>query len=124
MFFQGAFLVNSTVPATNVPTACTTNQDSGFTYALNIANGGAFSTTTNGVTTGAFPTFANKNGTIVSDTTTAGVETNATGSVYVVQTVEGKANIVYQTVSGVPGALPINIPSNTLSKRLTWVELR
>ena len=124
VFFQGAFLVNTTVPATNVPTACTTNQDTGFTYALNIANGGVFSTTTGGVTTGAFPTFANKNGTIVSDTTTAAVVTNATGSVYVVQTVEGKANIVYQTVSGVPGAQQINIPSNTLSKRLTWVELR
>jgi type IV pilus assembly protein PilY1 len=117
VFFQGAFLVNTTVPATNVPTACTNNQDTGFTYALNISSGGAFSS--------AFPTFKDpKTGVLLSDSTSAAVQTNATGSVYVVQTVQGKPNIVYQTVSGTPGAQQVNIPSNTKAKRLTWIELR
>ncbi len=117
VFFQGAFLVNTTVPANNTPTACTTNQDTGFTYALSVANGGVFAS--------AFPTFKDpKTGTVLSDANTAGVETNATGSVYVVQTAEGRANIVYQTVSGTPGAQQVNIPSNTKAKRLTWIERR
>lgn len=37
VFYQGQFIVNSTVPANNVATSCTSNLDEGFTYALNIA---------------------------------------------------------------------------------------
>jgi type IV pilus assembly protein PilY1 len=121
VFFQGAMLVNSTIPAVNAATSCTINTDTGFTYALNVANGGVFNN--------AFPTFTFTNpttniSTVVSNPTAAGVETNATGSVYVVNTVEGKANIVYQTVSGTPGSQQVVFPSNTLAKRLTWVERR
>ncbi len=115
VFAQGAFIVNTVVPANNLATSCSALPDTGFSYALNIVNGGAF--------TGAFPTYT-KNGTLLSDATTAGVETNATGSVYVVQTVEGKLNIVYQTVSGTPGAQQLNLPTNTKAKRLTWIERR
>jgi type IV pilus assembly protein PilY1 len=115
VFFQGAILVNSTVPAANVLTSCTINTDAGYTYALSIANGGVFAN--------AFPRYTN-NGTLVSDSVEAGVQTNATGSVYVVTTAEGTSNIVYQTVSGTPGAQRVDIPSNTKAKRLTWIELR
>jgi type IV pilus assembly protein PilY1 len=138
VFFQGAMLVNSSIPAVNAATSCTINTDTGFTYALNIANGGVFNN--------AFPTFSFTNpannistGTI-ADPTAAGVETNATGSVFVVNT-PTSSNIVFQTVSGtVSGGTTgttgtgtgigtgnstvLNVPTNTLAKRLTWVERR
>jgi type IV pilus assembly protein PilY1 len=116
VFFQGAFIVDSTVPATNIPTSCTTNSDSGFTYVLSVANGGVF--------TNAFPTYRDKNGVLITDSIEAGVQTNATGSVYVVTTPQGTSNIIFQTVSGTPGSQQVNIPSNTKAKRLTWIERR
>ncbi len=117
VFYQGAFVVNSTVPAVNIPTSCTNNLDSGYTYALAIGNGGVFNN--------AFPTFLNpKTGTVLSDSIAAGVATNATGSVYVVTTAQNTSNIVYQTISGTPGAQKVNIPSNVKAKRLTWIEKR
>jgi type IV pilus assembly protein PilY1 len=121
VFFQGAILVNSTVPAVNSLTSCTIAVDTGYTYALSVTNGGTF--------TNAFPSYTYTNQstnvtTVVSDATAAGVQTNATGSVYIVNTNEGKANIVYQTVSGTPGAQQVNIPTNVKAKRLTWTERR
>jgi|HubBroStandDraft_1064217.scaffolds.fasta_scaffold00019_19 type IV pilus assembly protein PilY1 len=120
VYFQGSILVDSTVPADNIPTSCSSNLDTGFTYALNVTNGGIFNN--------AFPTYAPTTGnfanTLANDPLAAGVQTNATGSVYVVQTVEGKANIIYQTVTGSPSSQQINIPANTKSKRLTWIEKR
>ena len=121
VFFLGGLLVNSTIPAVNAATSCTINTDTGFTYALNVANGGVFNN--------AFPTFAFTNpttniSTVVSNPTAAGAETNATGSVYPVNTVEGKTNIVFQTVQGTPGAQRVNIQASAMAKRLTWVERR
>jgi type IV pilus assembly protein PilY1 len=115
VFFQGAMLVDSVVPATNVPTSCSLNLDSGFTYAISVANGGVFPN--------VFPNFT-RNGVLVSDSTAAGVQTNATGSVYVVGTPQGMTNIVYQTVTGSPAAQVLNVPSNVKAKRLTWIERR
>lgn len=115
VYFQGAILVDSVVPASNVPTSCSTNLDAGFTYAISVANGGIF--------TNAFPTFT-RNGVLVSDSSAAGVRTDATGSVYPVKTVEGTSNIVYQTVTGGGASQKVNIPPNTKSKRLTWIERR
>ena len=115
VFFQGAMLVDSVVPATNIPTSCSSNLDSGFTYALNVANGGVFSN--------VFPNFT-RNGVLVSDTIAAGVQTNATGSVYVIGTPQGLTNIVFQTVTGSPAAQVINVPANSKAKRLTWIERR
>jgi type IV pilus assembly protein PilY1 len=115
VFFQGAFVVNTIIPANNVATSCSSTLDTGFTYALSVANGGVFTNT--------FPTFT-MNGTLITDPIEAGVATNAAGSVYVVSTPQGTANIVYQTISGTPGAQRINIPSNVKAKRLTWIEQR
>ncbi|MEP6546513.1 MAG: PilC/PilY family type IV pilus protein [Gammaproteobacteria bacterium] len=115
VFFQGAFLINSTVPANNALASCATDQDTGYTYALSVANGGAFTNT--------FPTYT-RNGVLITDAIAAGIQTNATGSVYVVSTAEHTTNIVYQTISGTPGAQQINIPPNTKAKRLTWIERR
>jgi type IV pilus assembly protein PilY1 len=115
VFYQGAFLVNSTVPANNLPTSCSNTQDTGYTYALAVGNGGVFTNT--------FPTYT-QNGVLITDSLEAGVQTNATGSVYIVTTAERTTNIVYQTISGTPGAQQINIPPNSKSKRLTWIERR
>ena len=79
VFFKGAFMVNSTVPANNALASCTNNQDSGYTYALAVANGGVFTNT--------FPTFT-RNGVLITDSIASHVETNATGSVYIVTTAE------------------------------------
>lgn len=112
IFYQGAFLVNSTVPANNIPTACEIVTDTGFTYAISAATGGTF--------TNVFP---NRNDTL-NNANVAGVETDATGSPYVVTTAEGTINLVYQTVKGIPGSDKANLPSNVKATRLTWVELR
>jgi type IV pilus assembly protein PilY1 len=121
VYFQGAILVDSTVPANNIPTSCSSNLDAGFTYVLNATNGGIF--------TNAFPTFVpTTTGPYANikpnDPYAAGVQTNATGSVYVVTTSQKTANVIYQTVTGSPSSQEINIPPNTKSKRLTWVEKR
>jgi type IV pilus assembly protein PilY1 len=132
VFFQGGILVNSSIPAVNSATSCTINTDTGFTYALNIANGGVFNDT--------FPSFTFTNpttniSTVVVDPIAAGIETNATGSVFVVNTAQNVTNIVYQTVTPGPsgpgggpggpgGSTPFHFPSNTKANRLTWVERR
>jgi type IV pilus assembly protein PilY1 len=115
VYFQGAILVDSTIPAVQTPTSCALVTDTGFTYAISVANGGVF--------TNAFPKYT-KNGTLVNDSTAAGVQTNATGSVYVVKTKEGTTNLIYQTITGHGASQQVNIPPNTKSKRLTWVERR
>jgi hypothetical protein len=103
--------------------------DAGYTYVINIANGGILTNTTNGVTTGVFPTYSYidpKTGTVVTvtDPSEAAVLTNATGSVAIVNTPQGITNFVYQTIPGIPGTQQPAIPSNTKAKRLTWVERR
>jgi type IV pilus assembly protein PilY1 len=115
VFFQGAFLVNTIIPANNVPSSCDSRSDTGYTYALSVANGGIF--------TNIFPTFS-VNGTLITDAIEAGVKLNAAGSVYVVNTAEGRANIVFQNMDNHPGGLPIQPPKNIKAKRLTWIEQR
>jgi type IV pilus assembly protein PilY1 len=118
VFQSGAFQINSVVPANNIATSCSSNQDTGYTYQLAVINGGVFNKT--------FPTYtAPGTSTVITDAIEAGVETNATGSVYNVTSAGGTASyIVYQTISGSPSIQQINIPSNTKSKRLTWIEQR
>jgi type IV pilus assembly protein PilY1 len=108
VFFQGAFIINSTLPANNIPTSCSVLQDAGYTYVVSAVTGSTFSK--------AFPTY--------TDLSLAGVATSATGTPYVVSTAENTINIVYQTVSGTPGAKLLNVPNNSKAKRNTWVELR
>ena len=109
VLFQSAFLVDSTIPASNSLTSCTTNTDTGFTYAVSVSDGSVF--------TNAFPKYK-------LDSLAAGVPENATGTPNIVTTPEGTVALVYQTVTGVPAAQQIVLPSNSKAKRLTWVELR
>ena len=115
VYYLGAFIVNSTIPANNVATSCSSNLDTGYTYAINIENGGVF--------TNVFPTYT-KNGTIVTDALEAGVMTNASGSNGIVTTSQGTTYLVSQGINGVPVPNRINPPSNTKAKRLTWIERR
>ena len=109
VYFGGAFIVNSTVPANNIATACTSKQDTGFTYFLNIANGGIFPN--------VFPTLS-------TDTSAAGYGTSGTGSLGIVTTSQGTTTGITQTVPGSPIPVPFHLPPNTKAKRLTWVERR
>jgi type IV pilus assembly protein PilY1 len=120
VYFQGGILVNSTVPAANVATSCSNNQDIDFTYVLNVVNGGVFPNT--------FP-IDPLNGSTLTDPSGAGVETNASGSVSIVTGANSgakrpKTNLVYSKKDGGKGSIWINIPSNTQAKRLTWIEKR
>jgi len=103
-----AFTVNSTVPALNSLTACTSSTDAGFTYALSVMSGGAF--------TNAFPHY--------NDTVAAGVETDATGTAFVITTANGSKYLVYETVLNTKGATQLNVPASVKTNRLTWAELR
>jgi type IV pilus assembly protein PilY1 len=103
-----AFVVDSTVPASNIPTSCSISTDTGFTYAISMLSGGAFTNT--------FPRFY--------DTIAAGVQTDATGSPFPVTTSAGKLFFVYQTFLNDPDSMQVNLPSNVEISRLTWTQLR
>jgi type IV pilus assembly protein PilY1 len=100
---QGVFTVNSIVPANNQVNSCTTNTDTGFTYAISILTGLAP------------PNF------FVSyhDTAAAGIQTNAVGT-----SATGSLWLVSQTVTNQPIVTHINPGANGKGRRLTWVQLR
>jgi type IV pilus assembly protein PilY1 len=104
-----AFVVNSVIPATNSILSCTTNTDTGYTYAVSIMSGGAFKN--------FFPQY--KDGEQVM-----GVKTDATGTSFPVVTADGSTWLVYQTVRNVHETKKVNLPPNTKANRLTWIELR
>ena len=103
-----AVVINSVLPAANVPTACTIVADQGWTYAVQALTGGAL--------TNAFPQYY--------DTNAAGVETNATGGSFPIQNSTGQTYLVYQTVTNTPTDTQFNPGANTTAKRLTWAQRR
>ncbi len=147
-----ALVVNSIVPANNPLLSCTTNLDSGYTYAVSIMSGGASS--------GFFET--------LTDSTTAIAEqTGATGGVFLVTTtptgtsgsgssgsasssssssggsVSGSSSssssnsggyqvcssnvedwLVFQKISGSGGTLQVNPQCNISGYRRTWIQFR
>jgi type IV pilus assembly protein PilY1 len=119
---DGVLIINSIVPANNVVTACTTNTDSGITYAISVLTGtsppnffiGFHDTAASGVQLNAVGTMytvtaaASGNGTVTQTTTAVG------------QKVSG----VYQTTTGGGGVNNFQLPPNEKGRRLSWVELR
>jgi Tfp pilus tip-associated adhesin PilY1 len=110
--------------------SCTTSSDQGVTYVLDLLSGGTFpsggSTSSTGNGSPNYSTaFVNYH-----DTTMVGLRTNETGALTVVNTIEGTSWLVGEGISPPPPGSPpppptqINIPTNTVSSRLTWVELR
>jgi type IV pilus assembly protein PilY1 len=108
-----AFVVNSTVPAVNSTTQCTTNSDQGYTYAVSVMNGAVVPNF-----------FTESSATQYHDSMAVAEQTNATGTSFPVTTANGQNWLVYQTVGNAPAALQVTLPPNYVGRRLTWVQLR
>jgi type IV pilus assembly protein PilY1 len=108
---EGAFIVNTVIPANNSPLTCNAVTASGWTMALNPATGGGF--------TNSF--FSDNTGNVISGSI-SGIALNAVGSPSVV-TANGKPYLVNQTVSTVPTINQINPPGGQNGSRLTWLQL-
>jgi type IV pilus assembly protein PilY1 len=109
---EGAFIVNTTIPANNSPLTCSVVTASGWTMALDPATGGGF-------TNKSF--FDDTTGNVVSGSI-SGIALNAVGSPSVV-TANGKPYLVNQTVNSVPTVNQINPPGPSVGARLTWLQL-
>jgi type IV pilus assembly protein PilY1 len=126
--FQSAFIVNSTIPASNSPLSCTTPQtDTGVLYVLSVITGGTFTAAGSG---GGPPSFSSA---FVNyhDSALVGLATNETGAVTVLSTLEATTFVLGQDIavptpgSAAPGTLTqIALPLNTTTGRMTWIELR
>jgi type IV pilus assembly protein PilY1 len=114
----GAFIVNTTIPATNNPINCTAATATGWTLAISPITGGALTKSFFGDSSGHF---VNYNGQIVS-----GAALNGTGSVSIVTTGGNQPGtfLVTQTTSGVGVVLPVNPLATAKGTRLTWIERR
>ena len=120
---DGVLIINSIVPANNVVTACTTNTDSGITYAISVLTGtsppnffiGFHDTAATGVQLNAVGTM---------DIVTAGAPGGGTGTVATAAPGGQSVTGVYQTTSGGGGDNKFQLPPNEKGRRLSWVELR
>jgi type IV pilus assembly protein PilY1 len=131
---QQAITVNSTVPAANAPTSCTILPDTGFTYVLSAMTGGAFNEVFLPPSEALNPG-VNTNQAYL-DPHAIAMQTNATGSSFITQNASGVSYLVYETnqvESGGPGGggnniqggtLGLNLPPNTIGRRLSWTERR
>lgn len=111
---DGAFIVNTVVPANNSALTCTVQSALGWTMGLNPATGGSFQ---NSFFSDASGNFVNINGSPIS-----GIALNATGSPSVV-TAKGLPYLVSQTVNGAGAVNQINPPGSMYNKRLTWLQV-
>jgi type IV pilus assembly protein PilY1 len=123
--YQQALVVNSTVPAGSSELSCTPSVDTGYTYVISVTTGGTFTTTSSSGTTTTSSGFKNNKG----DTSLAGMNTNETGSLNIVNSKEGKIWFFGQQINPVPGQPPaqpqqLNLPPNVTVNRVTWTELR
>ncbi len=134
-----ALTVNTIVPAVNLPTSCSNNSDIGFTYVVQAMTGGAFASV---FLPPAEQAALNASGNTVfsapyQDPTAVAMQTNATGSSFVTTNTTGTQYLVYETnqvegtVNGSTssnvlqgGTLGLNLPPNTIGKRIAWIELR
>jgi type IV pilus assembly protein PilY1 len=80
----GAFNVNSTVPATNSLLSCSSTNNTGYTYLIQLATGGVATTTSGNtnifINTTTYNASTSTTSTTAATTTTVGVQTNATGT--------------------------------------------
>jgi type IV pilus assembly protein PilY1 len=123
-----ALTVNSIVPAVNSSTSCAIQGDTGFTYVLSAMTGGAFSEvflppSEAAAGLGTNPAYA--------DTQAIGMQTNATGSSFITTNQAGTEFLVFETnhvtngganLQG--GSVGLNLPPNTVGRRLSWIEHR
>lgn len=126
ILFQGAFIVNSTIPANNSILSCASPTDTGITYVISMVTGGSFVTTGSNGSKSLSSAFVNYH-----DTNMIGLQTNETGTLSVITTQMGTTNLLGQLIapptlgSGAPGGVQqIVLPPNTITSRMTWAELR
>ena len=111
---QGAFIVNTVVPATNSPLSCVRDPNGGWTMALTPATGAAFSN--------SFFADASNNFVKLGGQSVSGAQLGAVGSPSVVSA-GGKPHLVNQTSKGTGVVSKINPPAGSGS-RLTWQQIR
>jgi hypothetical protein len=110
-----------------MPLSCATPlTDQGVLYALSVTTGGTFTSTSGSGSPSFASAFVN-----YRDTALAGLATNETGALAVVNTTEGTTWVIGQDIappaagSAAPGqTTQISLPLNTTTSRKTWVELR
>jgi type IV pilus assembly protein PilY1 len=120
ILFEGAFIVNTTIPASNSLTSCTTNTDTGHTIAISADQGGTI--------TDFFQNYHDA----------VGFQTNGSGSAFVVNA-GGLNHLLTQTTnlgstSGATTEGPFTCqngacdsaihPHGPTGRRLTWAEKR
>ncbi len=127
-----AFTVNTIVPASNLPTSCTTQNDTGYTYVVSALTGQAFNQV-------FLPPSEAANSAVntnprYTDANAIAMQTNATGSSFITGNNAGTKFLVYetnQTTDAGPGnnnilggTLGLNLPPNTTGKRVSWIQRR
>lgn len=112
---QGAFIVNTTIPANTSPLSCTAGLNNGWTMAINPETGGAFTKSFFG---NASNNFVNISGGLVN-----GIQIGAVGSPSVVAA-GGNPFLINQTTSGTGNVSKISPPGGTVGGRLTWQQIR
>ncbi len=126
--FEDGILVNSTIPANNQPLNCNSpTTDQGVTYVVALTTGGTFAS--GGASPGSGTTSFNSAFVNYRDTATAGIQTNETGALTVVNTREGSTYLIGQDISiptagNAPGGAQQIALSDTTVNRLTWIQLR
>jgi type IV pilus assembly protein PilY1 len=126
-----ALTVNTIVPAQNSPTSCSSQNDSGYTYVLSALTGDAFNEVFLPASEASNPG-VNTNQAYLDQHAIA-METNATGSSFIATNTSGTEFLIYETnqvesgnnssnIQG--GSLGLNLPPNTIGRRLGWIELR
>jgi type IV pilus assembly protein PilY1 len=114
-FVNGKVVFNTQMPADNIPTSCTNNTDKGWTYNTDMATGLP--------TPGFFPQYYDTS-TQTGNAAAGGVETDASGSSFLLNSADGTSWLVYQTVTNQHDTLQVSPPANGTSRRLTWTQLR
>jgi len=99
-------IFDSILPAINSPLACSSDLDSGWSYALDVRTGDAISGFWQGFSSSA-------------PNNTGGVQTNASGTPYYA----GSA-LIYQDTGGGHHATHIPLPPDISGGRETWVQIR
>lgn len=118
----GALVVNTLIPPAGTPTNCETLSPTGFTMALSIATGGAFTAPIFITPTQRYVTW--------NDAPVNGVQLNATGTPTEVTTsTPGSQNVpqaylVMQTVGSKGTLIGFNPSAAVMGKQVTWAELR
>ena len=126
--FEDGIIVNSTIPANNQPLNCNSpTTDQGVTYVVALVSGGTFAS--GGASPGSGTTSFNSAFVNYRDTNTAGIQTNETGALTVVNTREGSTYVIGQDISiptagNAPGGAQQIALSDTTVNRLTWIQLR